>query len=271
MSIQDEINRLNQNVSNAYSALEDMGATLPTEQNSANIASAIRSIPQSGGGGGTLIVTATASFISETMGTVEGISHTFAEIKEAYNNNRCISLVLDMRPKYSRSILCELREVPTNYSCVFGFTGDIIGSFDGALHDVTIMLFSDPVESDILYTRQLGAQSQSGGSTLAIPCVLDLATMSATGIQIDAQTAIDAFNANKHIFLKVDASQMGDGTTSYTVASMTQFVIVPGNDVPLLGFDFIMMISGVPHLINAEWWAGSYSAPVTITPLATQS
>lgn len=110
-----------------------------------------------------------------------------------------------------------------------------------------------------------------GNSTLAIPCVLDLATMSATGIQIGAQTVIDAFNANKHIFLKVDASQMGGGTTSYTVASLTQFVIVPGGDAPLLGFDFIMMISGVPNLINAEWWAGSYSAAVTITPLATQS
>ena len=49
MSITSEIQRINTNISNAYTACEDKGATIPTIQNSANLAECIYSI--TGGGG----------------------------------------------------------------------------------------------------------------------------------------------------------------------------------------------------------------------------
>lgn len=46
MSIQSEIDRIKNNVIGVYSAVSDMGGTLPDEQNSDNLAGAVRSIPQ---------------------------------------------------------------------------------------------------------------------------------------------------------------------------------------------------------------------------------
>lgn len=45
MSIQSEIERINGNVASAYSVLSAKGATMPSERNTANLASAIESIP----------------------------------------------------------------------------------------------------------------------------------------------------------------------------------------------------------------------------------
>lgn len=50
MSIQEEINRIEQNVANTYTALNEMGATMPEKQNSDNLASTARTVPQGGGG-----------------------------------------------------------------------------------------------------------------------------------------------------------------------------------------------------------------------------
>lgn len=44
MSIQSEIDRINQNVANTYSALEGLGADMPTEQNSTNLARTVESV-----------------------------------------------------------------------------------------------------------------------------------------------------------------------------------------------------------------------------------
>ena len=52
MSIQEEINRIEQNVANTYIALNEMGATMPAKQNSDNLASTARTVPQGGGGSG---------------------------------------------------------------------------------------------------------------------------------------------------------------------------------------------------------------------------
>lgn len=49
MSIQSEIDRITENVLNAYSAVEEMGGTLPDEQNSLNLAESVMSIPKGGG------------------------------------------------------------------------------------------------------------------------------------------------------------------------------------------------------------------------------
>jgi hypothetical protein len=49
MSIQSEINRVKQNVTDTYSALSEMGATMPEEQNSDNLAATARTVPAGGG------------------------------------------------------------------------------------------------------------------------------------------------------------------------------------------------------------------------------
>lgn len=51
MSIKTQIDRIEQNVANTYSALQEKGATMPTEQNSDNLAATARSVPTGGGGG----------------------------------------------------------------------------------------------------------------------------------------------------------------------------------------------------------------------------
>ena len=51
MSISSEINRIDGNVSSAFGAVRTMGGTVPSGANSDDLASAIRSIPQEGGGG----------------------------------------------------------------------------------------------------------------------------------------------------------------------------------------------------------------------------
>ena len=51
MSIVSEINRVNNNIADAYSSVGNKGGTLPQVQNSANLSSAIDSIPAGGGGG----------------------------------------------------------------------------------------------------------------------------------------------------------------------------------------------------------------------------
>ena len=45
MSIQSEIERISANIAGAYSALSAKGAALPSEQNSANLANTVGSIP----------------------------------------------------------------------------------------------------------------------------------------------------------------------------------------------------------------------------------
>ena len=45
MSVQTEIDRINGNVAASYSAVEELGADLPAEQNSDNLPETIRAIP----------------------------------------------------------------------------------------------------------------------------------------------------------------------------------------------------------------------------------
>ena len=49
MSVQTQIDRIQQNVTDTYSALEEMGATMPTEQNSDNMAATVLTVPRGGG------------------------------------------------------------------------------------------------------------------------------------------------------------------------------------------------------------------------------
>ena len=48
MSVQSEIDRINGNVASTYSALEEMGATMPEQQNSNNMAATVMTVPRGG-------------------------------------------------------------------------------------------------------------------------------------------------------------------------------------------------------------------------------
>lgn len=66
MSVQSEINRVKNNVASAYTAVAAKGGTVPSTQNSANLAAAVNSIPEIPnplpiGNGGTGATTASAA------------------------------------------------------------------------------------------------------------------------------------------------------------------------------------------------------------------
>lgn len=77
MSIQAEINRINTNIVNAYSAIEAKGGTIPIQANSANLASAIESI--SGGGGDINITNGQIQNLQTISGTIQ--ANTFISVK----------------------------------------------------------------------------------------------------------------------------------------------------------------------------------------------
>lgn len=64
MTIASEINRINGNIANAYTALGEKGATLPQAQNSANLAATIAGVP-AGGGDTVTAINYTGSAIAE--------------------------------------------------------------------------------------------------------------------------------------------------------------------------------------------------------------
>lgn len=77
MSITSEITRINNNIAAAYAACSDKGATMPTAQNSANLADTVSSIQQ---GGSAEIGSDYVDFI-DTDGTIL-YSYTEAELQE---------------------------------------------------------------------------------------------------------------------------------------------------------------------------------------------
>lgn len=78
MSIQSEIERIRQNVVNAYEAVLEKGGDVPERANSENLASSIRAIP-SGGAGGPLSIRVDAPPGSTVTATKDGIIYTAKE------------------------------------------------------------------------------------------------------------------------------------------------------------------------------------------------
>ena len=86
MSIASEIQRIQTNISNAYSACDSKGATMPQTQNSANLTSCINSIPAGGGEvSGTITIT--------ENGAYDVASYAGADVN--VNNNTLILNVID--------------------------------------------------------------------------------------------------------------------------------------------------------------------------------
>ena len=86
MSIASEITRINNNIANAYTSLNAKGATMPQDQNSANLADTIDSITTGGGGGGSTFP------YTNDLNTVKGIiEETFFENND-YSDSKLQSL-----------------------------------------------------------------------------------------------------------------------------------------------------------------------------------
>lgn len=91
MSIQSEISRLSGNVSDALDAVGDMGGTVPSGANSDNLAAAIRSIPQSGGGPSAGSDVEWVSCDIDLMQfQVTNLSHSYAEIVQAIEDEKVV-------------------------------------------------------------------------------------------------------------------------------------------------------------------------------------
>lgn len=90
MSIQDEINRIKGNVASTYSVLSDMGATMPEVQNSANMASTARTVPQNGGGGAAVeeIFYVDGTFDAQTLTFLTDV--TYEEISAAVQSGKFV-------------------------------------------------------------------------------------------------------------------------------------------------------------------------------------
>lgn len=92
MSIQSEIDRINNAKSEIASAISSKGVSVAGDTNIEDLPALIRSIPQEGGENVSDLFKITCDFNAETM-QVENVSHTASEIFEAYNNGKIIQLV----------------------------------------------------------------------------------------------------------------------------------------------------------------------------------
>lgn len=142
MSIQDEINRINQNIANTYSALGDMGATLPQTQNSANMASAVKTIPQSGGSGDNpIFIVKYVPVISfdPSTGSVEfhgylSVDKSISEILAAANAGKIVVMDIDIgyslgMVQFARFSLSLYSSNNVNFDAVMDMTGSGNPSF----------------------------------------------------------------------------------------------------------------------------------------------
>lgn len=148
MSIQDEINRINQNVANTYSALSDMGATMPETQNSDNMASTVRTIPQSGGDG-TIPTESDSVFIVNVVGSLHidlenfivapsdiiSVDKTVEEIIQATLQGKLVYMCFDASDSWKQqfeddstvTLWLPLVSSNSNSDVVFGGLYDISG------------------------------------------------------------------------------------------------------------------------------------------------
>lgn len=82
MSIQSEIERIRQNVVNAYDAVLEKGGSVPERANSGNLAAAIQAIPS---GGGSLTIRVTAPAGSVVTAEKDGQTYTAPEQEGVWN------------------------------------------------------------------------------------------------------------------------------------------------------------------------------------------
>ena len=152
MSIQDEIIRINQNVADTYSALGDMGATLPEEQNTNNMANTVRTLSQ-GSTDNTLKVTAEIN--PETMNAINP-SHYITDIYNAYKQGKTVTLHLDISSMMGA-------EAYTIFP--LGSLSAEMASFMGQIYMGEIYFFCVTIFNDSISTVMEALQTKQGGES----------------------------------------------------------------------------------------------------------
>ena len=95
MSVQSEIDRINGNVASTYTALSEMGATMPAQQNSDNLPGTVRTVPQGGGsGGGSCVIYAYAAMNEDGASVTTDV--TPDEVQNAVNSGKVFIMRLDL-------------------------------------------------------------------------------------------------------------------------------------------------------------------------------
>ncbi len=213
MSIQDEINRINQNIANTYSALGDMGATLPSKQNSENMANAVRTIPQGNAGSSSSFkVTATANLTSETGGILTDISHSYTDIEAASNSGKCVNIDVDIgqMSEGQRVTLCLVSYIE-GAALMFGgtfYTGEVC-------MQMSCILTADGYS--VIYVNPLPTMEDlsglgSGGNSFLVTAY-GAVSMGSNGISISVSNVshtyaeiLTAYNAGKNISFVADTN-----------------------------------------------------------------
>lgn len=141
------------------------------------------------------------------------------------------------------------------------------------LDDVGLKHLWDKITSTFAKKEDLNGIG-GDSNTLALPCTLDVANMSVTGLgqNITTSEILDAINANKYIYLKVDALQfVGDPIWAMDIIAPLSQVIRVDKDVPSLRFSFILIVDNIPNFCDVMWFTSDSTAPVTLIPFVTQS
>ena len=135
MSIASEITRINTNISNAYTACNNKGATMPVTQNSENLATTISSI--STGISTCITATYTVSTVQSNKNVTLISGNSF--IASNYNNSKAFALVVRISGLQTNGL-----NIAANTNQQFG----------------TISSNGDPVYG--WYTSNAGTKSQTG-------------------------------------------------------------------------------------------------------------
>lgn len=136
MSIQTELSRIRENISSAYTAAQEKGAELPAIQDSGNLESAIRSIPE-------------GAAIS-----------TPPDPAEVYKSTRPADWLEMPEPQDNEMYL--LLHIPNGSSSLLAFTVTCTGNYTVSLGTVTggsfVPSVTESVESGVKYEADLSAQ-----------------------------------------------------------------------------------------------------------------
>jgi hypothetical protein len=93
MSVQSEIERIEQNIANTYSVLNDMGATIPEVKNSENLANTARTVPQGSGGEAVQEIEYVHCTLDAATLSIIDISHTNQQLRNLINANKYIVVI----------------------------------------------------------------------------------------------------------------------------------------------------------------------------------
>lgn len=241
MTIASEITRINGNISDAYTAAGNKGATLPATQNSGNLATCIASIPSGGSGGNYTLLQRVKDDSNNEIGTVSGF---FTDA----NNVEYAVVCLDAQYRNSSGVyLTSGYGVPSVDSNMASFsTNAVYECLDTATSNTTKILDFATAQSQTSsacshcrsQTFIIGGQSYAG----QLPNILELIDIYKNKTAIN--TADSSASAPNPILLSTDtcwSSTQGaaaDGWCIYqdgnvkTVNKYQSYMVAPVLEIP---------------------------------------